>query len=169
MTTHTSAPAQEDTPHETETTIITVSDATKRRAESVINDITIDPEWRNMIRYALELNHSWLAELVNRAEAGENISDTFKSRLTPNFDDEESTASKIEALADIVCRAGDEATAALFVLMGRIEDATQGNGLARVAKHFALSRCAELKLYGIPDAQIAAVEGELLASNALVS
>ena len=38
MTTHSSAIAHQDTPHETETTIITVSDATKRRAESVIND-----------------------------------------------------------------------------------------------------------------------------------
>ncbi|HZI87860.1 MAG TPA: hypothetical protein VFD48_13590 [Pyrinomonadaceae bacterium] len=169
MTTHTSATAPEDTPHETETTIITVSVATKRRAESVINDETIDPQWRNMIRYALELNHSWLAELVNRAEAGENISDTFESRRTPNFEEDESTASKVEALAEIICRAGDEPTAALFVLMGRLEVATYGKGLATRAKHFAFSRCAELKLYGMPDAQIAAVEGELLASNTLIS
>src|SRR5690242_16870823 len=108
MTTHTSAIAQEDTPHETETTIITVSEATKRQAESLINDETIDPQWRDMIRCALELNHSWLAELVNRAEAGENIRDTFESKRTSNIDEEESTASKIEALAEIICRAGDE-------------------------------------------------------------
>jgi hypothetical protein len=82
MATHTSATAQE-TPHETGTTIITVSEATRRRAESVIDDEMIDPEWRRMIRCALELNHSWLAELVNRAEADENIGDTFKSLHTP--------------------------------------------------------------------------------------
>ena len=169
MTTHTSATAQEDTPHETKTTIITVSDATKRRAQSVINDETIDPQWRDMIRCALELNHSWLAELVNRAEAGENIRDTFESKRTSNIDEEESTASKIEALAEIICRAGDEATAALFVLMGRLEETTQGNWLVWTAKHFAFHRCAELNLYGLPDAQIAVVEGELLASRSLVS
>jgi hypothetical protein len=169
MTTDTSATALEETPHEIETTIITVSDATKRRARSVINDETIDPQWRNLIRCALELNHSWLAELVNRAEAGENIIDTFESMRTPNTDEEESTASKIEALAEIICRAGDEPTTALFVLMGRLEDATQGNWLAKTAKHFAFNRCAELNLYGIPDAQIAVVESELLASNTLVS
>ena len=165
MTTHTSATAQEDTPHETKTTIITVSEATKRRAESVINDITIDPEWREMIRYALELKHSWLAELVNRAEAGENISNTFVP--TANIDEEE-FASKIEALAELICQAGDEPTAALFVLMARLENATQANWLAR-AKHFAFSRCAELNLYGMPDAQIAAVEDELLANNTVIS
>ena len=158
MTTHTSAIAQEDTPHETETTVITISDATKRRAQSVINDETIDPQWRDMIRYALELNHSWLAELVNRAEAGENIGETFESMRTPNIDEEESIGSKIAALAEIICRAGDEPTAALFVLMGRLEDGTQGNWLAKAAKHVALSRCAEFNLYGLPDAQIAAVE-----------
>ena len=168
MTIHSSATAHQETPHETETTIITVSDATKRRAKSVITDEMIDPQWREMIRYALESNHSWLAELVNRAEAGENVSDTFKSRPALNMDEGESTASKIEALAEIICRAGDEPTAALFVLMARLEVATQGTWLAR-AKHFALSRCAELNLYGLPEAQIDLVEGELLASNTLVS
>ena len=90
-------------------------------------------------------------------------------RPSANTDEEESTASKIEALAEIICRAGDEPTAALFVLMGRLEDAPQGNWLAKRAKHFAFSRCEELKLYGMPDAQIAVVEGELLASNTLIS
>ena len=86
MTTHSSAIAHQDTPHETETTKITVSDATKRRAESVINDKTIDPQWRTIIRAALELNDPWLAELVTRAEAGENIVDTFESLRTPDAD-----------------------------------------------------------------------------------
>jgi hypothetical protein len=58
---HTSATAQEETPHETEKTIITVSDATKRRAESVINGSTIDPQWRIIIRYAWRLmTRGWL-------------------------------------------------------------------------------------------------------------
>jgi hypothetical protein len=121
MTTHTSATAQEQTPHETETTITTVSDATRRRAELVINDLTIDPQWRTIIRAGLELNDPWLADLVIRAEAGENIVDTFESMRTPDTD-EDGSIRKIEALAEIICRASDESTAALFVLMGTLED-----------------------------------------------
>src|SRR5215212_5114663 len=101
MTTHSSATAHQDTPHETETTIITVSDATKCRAESVINDRTIDPQWRTIIRAALELNDPSLAELVSRAEAGENIVDTFESMRTPDAAEDDSTLGKIEALAEI--------------------------------------------------------------------
>ena len=36
--------------------------------------------------------------------------------------------------------------------------------LAHVAKHFAFTRCGELNVYGMVDAQIAVVEGELLAN-----
>lgn len=169
MTTHTSATAQEETPHETETTVLTVSDATKSRAESVINDTTIDPQWRTIIRAALELNDPWLADLVNRAEAGENIVDTFESMRTPDADEDEPTAKKIEALAEIICGAGDEPAAALFVLMATLEASTHPKELANTAKHFAFTRCAESNLYGMVDAQIAVVEGELLASNTLVS
>ena len=122
MTSHSSATALAEAPHETETTtIITVSDATRRRAESVINDRTIDPQWRIIIRAALELNDPWLAELVSRAEAGENIVETFESLRTPDADKEDTTARRIEALAEIICRAGDEPTAALFILMETLE------------------------------------------------
>lgn len=168
VTTHTSARAQEETPHETDTTIITVSEATKRRAESVINDITIDPEWRTIIRAALELNDPWLAELVSRAEAGENIIDTFESLRTPEAGEDDSAVKKIEALAEIICRAGDEPTAALFVLMGTLANSTHPKELAQTAKHFAFGRCAELNLYGMVDAQIAVIEEGLLANNTLV-
>ena len=44
MTTHGSATALEETPH--------VSDALRRRAQAVISDTSIDPEWRAIIRYA---------------------------------------------------------------------------------------------------------------------
>jgi hypothetical protein len=169
MTTHTSATAQEETPHESETTIITVGDATRRRAESVINDRTIDPQWRTIIRAGLELNDPWLADLVMRAEAGENIVDTFESMRTPDTDEDGSAMRKIAALTEIICRAGDESTAALFVLMGTLEDSPYPKELANTAKHFAFSRCAELNLYGMVDAQVAVVEGELLASDRLIS
>ena len=76
MTTHGSATVRE-TPHETETTQITISDALRRRAQAVINDRSIDPQWRAIIRYALEINDPWLADLVRRADAGETIIDTI--------------------------------------------------------------------------------------------
>jgi hypothetical protein len=167
MTSHVSATAHQETPHETETTIITVSDATKRRAESVINNRTIDPQWRTIIRAALELNDPRLADLLNRAEAGENIVDTFESLRTSNTDEDDSSEEKIEALAEIICQAGDESAAALFVLMGTVENSTDPKVLANAAKHFAFIRCAESNLFGMVDAQIAVVEGELLVDNTL--
>ena len=82
MTTHGSATALEQSPHETETTQITINDALQRRAQTVINDRSIDPEWRTIIRYALEINDPWLADLVRRAEAGETIIEAFDSSQT---------------------------------------------------------------------------------------
>jgi hypothetical protein len=169
MTTHSSATAHQDTPHETETTIITVSDATKRRAESVINDKTIDSQWRTIIRFALELNDPSLAELVSRAEAGEDIVETFESLRTPVPIDDESSLRKVEALAEIISRSGDQPTAALFILMETLENSTDPKVLASRAKHVAFSRCGELHVYEMIDAQVAELEGELLASNTLVS
>ena len=77
MTTHGSATALEETPHVTESNTITVSDDLRRRAESVINDRAIDPQWKPIIRYALEINDPWLADLVRRAEAGEPFIDSI--------------------------------------------------------------------------------------------
>ncbi|HEY0432038.1 MAG TPA: hypothetical protein VGC61_09475, partial [Pyrinomonadaceae bacterium] len=68
-----------------------------------------------------------------------------------------------EGLADIICRAGDEPAAALFVLIGTIENAMDPKLLANTAKHFAFTRCGESNLFGMVDAQLAVVEGELLA------
>ena len=170
MTNHSSATALEETPHEIETTtIITVSDATKRRAESVINDRTIDPQWRTIIRAALELNDPWLAELVTRAETGEDIVDTFESMRTTEAHEDDSMLGRIEALAEIICRAGDEPTAALFILMETLESSTHPKVFACRAKHVAFSRCGELHVYEMVDAQIAVVEDELLARNTVVS
>jgi hypothetical protein len=170
MTSHSSATALDEAPHETETTtIITVSDATKRRAEAVISDKTIDPQWRTIIRAALELNDPWLAELVTRADAGEEIVDTFESLGIPYADKDDSTARKIEALAEIICRAGAESTAALFILMETLESSTRPKVFASRAKHVAFSRCGELHVYEMIDVQVTELEGELLASNTLGS
>ena len=169
MTTHSSATAHHETPDETETTMIAVSDATKRRAESAINDTTIDSQWRTIIRFALELNDPFVGELVSRAEAGENIVETFESLRTPVWIEDESTLRKVEALAEIISRSGDQPTAALFILMETLENSTDPKVLASRAKHVAFSRCGELHVYEMVDAQIAELEGELLASNTLVS
>jgi hypothetical protein len=160
---------REETPHVTETARIAISDALRRRAQSVINDRSIDPEWRAIIRYALEINDPWLADLVRRADAGETIIDTidFSQTLETNGDD--SSEEKIEALAEIICRRGDEPAAALFVLMGTLEHSTQPKILANTAKHFAFICCCETNLYGVVDAQIGVVESELLANTALAS
>src|SRR5262245_57966473 len=76
MSTHVTASALEETPHKTETIQITISDALRRRAQAVINGSSIDPQWRNIVRYALEINDPLLPDLVRRADAGEKIIDT---------------------------------------------------------------------------------------------
>ena len=156
MASHSSA-----TPHVTEVTQITISDALKRRAQSVLNDRSIDPQWRAIIRYALEINDPWLADLVRRADAGEKIIDTIDFSQTPETNEDDSSETKIEALAELICRAGDESAAALFVLMGTIEHSTHAKVLANTAKHLAFTHCGESNLYGMVDAQIAVLEGEL--------
>ena len=165
MTTDSSAMLRE-TPHVTETTN-TISNALKRRAQSVINDTSIDPQWRAIVRYGLETNDPWLGDLVRRADAGEPIIDTVDFSLEPQSNKGEISEEKIEALTEMICWAGDEAAAALFVLMGMLENSTHPKLLANTAKHFAFTRCSESNLYGMVDAQVAVVEGELLAGMVL--
>jgi hypothetical protein len=54
----------------------TIINALKQRAQAVLNDTSIDPQSRAVIRYALETNDPWLAELVRRADAGETVMDS---------------------------------------------------------------------------------------------
>ena len=68
MANHSSATMRE-TPHVNQT-------ALKRKAQAVLNDRSIDPQSRAIIRYALEINDPWLAELVRRADAGETLIDS---------------------------------------------------------------------------------------------
>ena len=141
----------------------TIMNALKQRAQAVLNDRTIDPQSRAIIRYALETNDPWLAELVRRADAGEAVVDS-SGHLNISSNDEE----KIAALAEIICRTGDEAgtkSAALLVLMSTMENATHPKLLTNLAKQFAFTRCGELNLNGMVDAQIAMLEGELFASD----
>ena len=170
MSTHVSATALEETPHETETTQITISDALRRRAQSVLNDRSTDPQWRPIVRYALEINDPWLADIVRRADAGERIIDSLDFSLAPVTNDEDdSSEERVEALAEIICQAGDQSAAAFFVLMGTLENSRDPKLLANTAKHFAFTRCGESNLFGMVDAQLAVVESELLATNDLIS
>jgi ATP phosphoribosyltransferase regulatory subunit HisZ len=121
--------------------------ALKQRAQAVLNDESLDDQSRATLRHALEQNDPWLADLVRRSEANE--------------DDSRET---IEALAEIICGAGNESAAALFVLMGTMQNSSEPEALANTLKHFAFTRCGEFNVFGMVDAQIAIVEGKLLAS-----
>jgi hypothetical protein len=141
--------------------------ALKQRAQAVLNDRTIDPDSRAIIRYALETNDPWLADLVRRADAGEAVVDSSGYMNISSTDEE-----KVAALAELICRAGDEAgtkSAALLVLMSKLENATHPQALANLAKQFAFTRCGELNLNGMVEAQIVVFESELLADSTLVT
>ena len=102
MASYSSAGTREQAPHETESTETpqtTTAQTTKRpqrtetaritrtaaivntlkqRALSVLYDKSVDAQSRAVIRYALETNDPWLAELVRRAEKGEDIVDSIE-------------------------------------------------------------------------------------------
>jgi hypothetical protein len=164
MANHSSASVREEVPHVTNTSGTNISNALRRRAESVIKDGSIDAQSRVIIRYGLETNDPWLAELVRRADAGENIVDTDFSQ-TPETSEDDSSGEKIEALTEMICRAGNESAVALLVLMATLENATHPKALANTAKHLAFTRCGELNVCGMVDAQIAVLEDELLAAR----
>jgi len=167
MANHSSATVRE-TPHVHQTSRTnTIMNALKQRAQAVLNDGSIDPQSRAIIRYALETNDPWLAELVRRADAGETVVDEAGFLNISSTDEE-----KIAALAEMICRAGDKAgtkSAALLVLMSTLENASHPKALANLAKHLAFTRCGELNFNGMVEAQIAVLQSELLADNTLVS
>ena len=173
MANHSSATVREHTPHANRLSRTnTIMNALTRRAQAVLNDTSIDPKSRAIIRYALETHDPWLAKLVRRADAGEAIVDTLDFEETPGTDKDDSNDEKIEALTEIICRAGDEPetkAAALLMLMATVENSSHPKALANTVKHVAFSRCGELNVYGMVDAQIAVPERELLAGNTLIS
>ena len=162
MSTHSSATVRE-IPHVNQTSRTnTIVDALKRRAQSVLNDTSIDPQTRAIIRYALETNDPWLADLVRRTDEGKTVIDSAGHLNTSSTDEE-----RIATLAELICRAGDEPgtkSAALLILMSTLENASHPKALANLAKHHAFTRCSELNLNGMVEAQIAVFEGELLVS-----
>lgn len=162
MANHSSARVREHTSHANrETRTNTILNALKRRAQAVLNDRSIDPESRAIIRYALETNDPWLAELVRRADAGE-ASEQLDFSQTPDTNEGDSSEAKIEACVELICQAGSKACVALLVLMATLEKATHPKALANVAKHLVFTCCAESNLNGIVDAQVSTLESELL-------
>ena len=147
-------------PHVSKSTNQTISDALKRHAQSVINNKSIDAGTRAIIRYGLETDDPWLPELVRRADAGETIID--------NMNLLHSSEDKVEALTDLICSAGEQSAAALLVLMATLENATDPNALANAAKHLAFTRCGELNVDSMVEAQIARFEHKLLEDHAVV-
>ena len=113
----------------------------------------------------MEINDPWLADIVRRAGAGEKIIDTVDFTLEPQVNEDDSNEERVEALAEIICQAGDEAAAALFVLMGTMENSRDPKLLANTAKHFAFTLCGESNLFGMVDSQLAVIESELLAGE----
>lgn len=168
MTSHSSAGVRE-IPHATrKSRTNTIVDALKRRAQAVLNDKSIDPQSRAIIRYALEINDPWLARLVRRAEAGEEMFDTVDVNGVAETDSGDSHDEKIAALIEIICRVGNEPdikSAALFVLMATIENSVHPKALASVAKYGAFIRCAEMNPYNLVDTQVEMIERELFADN----
>ena len=163
MASHSSATTRE-TPHvNRKSRTNTIVNALKERAQAVLNDRSIDPQSRAIIRYAMETNDPWLARLVRSADAGEDIVEAIESRASGDNGDD-GNREKIEALAEIICQAGEEASAALFVLMGTMQKSEEPRVIANTVKHFAFTRCGEFNVYGMVDAQVAVIESELLAS-----
>lgn len=163
MASHSSASARVETPHGNRTTRTkTILNALTRRAQAVLNDKSINAQSRAIIRYALETNDPWLAELVRRADAGEDVFGDMQSLET---DEDDASDEKIAALAEMICRAGDEPatkSAALLVLMAALEHATNPRALANTAKHVAFTRCGELNFCDMVDAHIPVLESKLL-------
>ena len=179
MLNHNSAVEREETPHtnnpiQNATLKVNrcIAVAFRRRAESVIRDRSVDASSRMIIRYALETNDPWLAELVRRVDAGEAVIDTVEFSQEPPANNEDLNEERIAAVAELICRDGDEPaikSAALLVLMAAVEESTHPKALANVAKHLAFTRCGELNLCGMVDSQIAVLECELFSGNNLAA
>jgi hypothetical protein len=152
-----SARRREETAHSTNGSRTNISNALKRRAQSIINDKSIDAETRALIHYGLEINDPSLPGLVRCVDAGESIDNFFMA----------SGEEKIEALTDLICRAGDEPSVALLALLSTLENSTNPKSLANTAKHLAFTRCGESNVFGLVNSQIAILEDKLLANNSL--
>jgi hypothetical protein len=131
MTSHISATARLETPHVNQTTRTnTIVNGLKRRAQSVLNDKSIDAQTKGL----------------------------FVTLQSFETNEDDPSEEKITALAAMICRAGDESatkSAALLVLMARFENAAHPKAVVNRVKHLAFTRCGELNFCGMVEAQIA--------------
>ena len=96
-----------------------------------------------------------------------SLFDTVDFSQTHDTSNRGSSNERVEALAEMICRAGDDAemkSAALLVLMATIENSKHPKAIANTAKHLAFTRCGELNLCGMVEAQVATVKHELLTN-----
>ena len=104
--------------------------------------------------------------------SGESLIDTVDFTQEPQTkNDDDFEVDKIEALAEMICRGGDEPdtkSMALLVLMATLEDSAHPKALANTAKHLAFNHCAERNLCGMVDAEIRVVQAELFAGKMFV-
>ena len=85
MTTDTIATVRHEAPHANRITrTATILNTLKQRAQAVLHDTSIDPQSRGIIRYAMEINDPWLAELLRRADEGETALETIEFSQTPD-------------------------------------------------------------------------------------
>jgi hypothetical protein len=71
------------------------------------------------------------------------VFDDLGGLQTTQTGEDDSSEDKIETLAEIICRAGDEPeikSAALLVLMATLENSTHPKARANFAKHVAFTR-----------------------------
>ena len=97
---------------------------------------------------------------MRRIDAGETVSDDF-SHSEPELFATDSIEEKIKVMSDLICRAGDEPeikSAALLILMSVFESSPHAKALAHTVKHFAFTRCGELNLCGMLEAQVPVLE-----------
>jgi hypothetical protein len=153
----------------TTSTTNTINGALRRRAQAIIRNKAIDAETRAKVRYCLETDDPWLAELVRRVDAGETVITTVDLQIPETCVDDtgeeeiKALAERIERLAEMICQAGDDPAVALLVLMSLLENGAHPKALANLAKHFVFTRCGELNLNGMVDAQVTVFESELFA------
>lgn len=85
--------------------------------------------------------------------------------------DDDLYVDKVEALAEMICRDGDEPdikSAALLVLMAAFENSPHPKALANTAKHLAFNHCAERNFCSMVDAEVRVIEAELFAGKAFI-
>ena len=104
------------------------------------------------------LNNTINNALRRRAESVKAVDNLADLQIS----DDDSSNKKIETLTEMICGAGEESAAALLILMAAIESSAQPQALVNTAKHLAFTHCGELNVYGMVEAQVSALQAQLL-------